>query len=96
MNMTVFYGILIPFSGTVLGVGVRILYEKQAERKAAKGVDRHGGRGNGCGVYMESACSVYGTVDSYGEVVFRSCGGRLLGLVFCSFSGLTDLFRTYI
>lgn len=62
---------------------MRILYEKQAKRKAAKGVDRHGGRGNGCGVYMESACSVYGTVDSYGKWSFVPAAvGFWVGILF--------------
>ena len=76
--MTAFYGILLPFLGTVMGAGMRILFEKITWNASAAGIDRLCRRGYGGGLYLEFADSSYGTGGGYGQRCGDSCRSRFL------------------
>ena len=94
MDMTVFYGILIPFSGTVLGSACVFFMKNKLNEKLQKALT-----GMAAGVMV--AASIWSLLvpsmeqsTHMGKWSFVPAAAS--GSVFCSFSGLTDLFRTYI
>ena len=67
-----------PVSGHVPWGGVRVLYEKDAQRARAACADRLRGRRNGRGFGLESADPGHRGIERDGEVVVRSGSGGLL------------------
>lgn len=77
--MAAFYGILLPFLGTILGAGCVFFLKRSLGvpvQRALTGLCR---RGHGGSVYLESADSGYGTGGGYGQRCGDSCRSRFLG-----------------